>query len=82
MNCPTCGAGPFKNAKALAGHIGGKHGDLSFGKRERVEHGTNKGYQWHIRRKVPFEGCTCKAAHAKFMSNYRAKRRAWGPSSS
>lgn len=77
MMCPQCGAGPFKNAKALAGHIGGKHGDLSFGKRDEIEHGTNKGYEAHTRRKVPFDGCDCRSARASYMRSYRALKKAW-----
>lgn len=75
--CTQCDHPSFPSQKALAGHIGGKHGDLSFGKKRRIDHGTNRGYQAHIRHAEPFDGCDCRSAHSAFMRSHRAMKRAW-----
>ena len=39
-------------------------------RRRQLEHGTDSGYYWHLRHKVPFpedtgaDPCGCRAAHA------------------
>lgn len=77
LSCGECGASGFASIKALSGHRGGAHGDLSFGKKRRIDHGTNRGYQAHIRHKEPFDGCDCRSAHSAFMRSHRAMKRAW-----
>lgn len=45
-------------------------------RRREIEHGTDSGYHWHRRHKVPFvEACGCKEAHAAYEKS-RAIRKA------
>lgn len=51
-------------------------------RRQGIEHGTNAGYQWHLRRAIPFpedEGlqhCGCREAHAAYVAIATRRRRA------
>lgn len=75
LTCPECGD-KFDNRHARAGHIGSAHRR----KLVPIEHGTEKGYIYHIRRGVPFpedEGddpCGCRKAHAAHHLNRRRLR--------
>lgn len=47
-------------------------------RRRQIEHGTDSGYHWHRRHKVPFDegdACGCRAAHAAY-EKARAMRKA------
>lgn len=81
--CPTCGK-EFPTHLKMVGHIGGAHGKISWGPRAKghpIVHGTRRGYLQHRAHKVTLDGCGCRAANARYMSDWRAKRKAWGPRS-
>lgn len=47
---------------------------------KNIEHGTERGYQLHIKRRQPFLDennlfCGCKEAHKEFIRNYRLNRK-------
>lgn len=75
--CPTCGA-EFPSRMKMIGHMGGKHGSVSWGRKGPgfIEHGTRKGYLAHRRHKI--DACRpCSVANAKYMASWRALRKAW-----
>ena len=73
LACPECEA-EFENRYALSGHIGSAHRR----KLVPIEHGTERGYIYHIRRGTPFpedeggEPCGCRAEHNR---HHAARRR-------
>lgn len=51
-------------------------------RKQWIEHGTNAGYQWHVRRTLPFpedeggEECGCRDAHAAYVAAATRRRKA------
>lgn len=48
-------------------------------RRSFIVHGTNAGYQWHIRHDLPFDpddDCGCREAHAAYVALSTRRRRA------
>ena len=51
-------------------------------RRQWIEHGTNAGYQWHLRHGVPFpedggsRDCRCREAHAVYVARATRQRNA------
>lgn len=48
-------------------------------RRSFIVHGTNAGYQWHIRHGLPFDAdddCGCREAHAAYVAQATRRRRA------
>lgn len=50
-------------------------------RRRGIEHGTNAGYQWHLRRGVPFPedtddaSCGCRESHAAYVAAATRRRK-------
>ena len=47
--------------------------------KKEIEHGTERGYQLHLRRKSRFvdnnnQSCNCQGAHSEFMRQYRLNK--------
>ena len=49
--------------------------------RKELEHGTDSGYLWHLRHKIPFpedaggEACGCREAHRLYVASRRPAKR-------
>jgi len=46
-------------------------------RRSFIVHGTNAGYQWHIRHGLPFDtdtDCGCREAHAAYVAQATRRR--------
>lgn len=59
-----------------------KAGGIRQRRRQWIEHGSNAGYQWHLRHSLPFpedtggRDCGCRDAHAAYVALATRRRKA------